>query len=107
MLTETATLPEGVKLVEVAPPVEPSAYEPDLPITKRLCTFGTLNVLDPSPAPYVVEISANKALYVERETAVPSHNKYPVGTLPEAAEKGIIIPVCTTKAPAESNLVFN
>ena len=75
LFTLTETEPDGVKLEVVPPPVEARAYVPDLPIAKRPAKFGTLKVLDPSPAPYVFAISAYKVLYVERETAAPSQFK--------------------------------
>jgi len=41
--------------------------------------FGRLNVVDPSPTPYVVPVTAKSPAYVVLETAVPSHRRYPVG----------------------------
>ena len=52
---------------------------------------GTLNVVDPSPTPYVVLIAVNRSAYVVRETAVPSHSNSSVSGVDRAD---------TTKSPA-------
>ena len=44
-----------------APPVEAKALLPDFPTATLSCKSGKPKVLDPSPAPYVVPITANKA----------------------------------------------
>jgi hypothetical protein len=44
--------------------------------------LGKLNVVVPSPAPYCVPIAVNKAEYVMRDIAEPSHSRYPNGIAP-------------------------
>jgi hypothetical protein len=48
--------------------------------------LGILNVVVPSlllvPAPYCVPIAVNKAEYVMRDIAEPSHSRYPNGIAP-------------------------
>jgi len=64
-------LPVALPSVPVPVPPEPTA-------TLRRKS-GTANVVEPSPAPKVVPMTANRAAYVVRETAVPSQRRYPVG----------------------------
>jgi hypothetical protein len=50
----------------------------------RSLKSGRLNVVDPFPAPHVVPIAVKRSEYVARDTADPSHNRYPSGIDPEA-----------------------
>ena len=61
-----------------------------------LVKFGKLNVVEPSPAPYLSPIKRYKALYVVRETAVPSQVKKPVGGARDEPPQAMIEPVGAT-----------
>lgn len=61
------------------------------PIATRPDIFGRLKVVDPSPAPYVLQITQKRAEYVLRDTADQSQRRYPVGA--EAVDHIITIPV--------------
>lgn len=67
-----------------------------IPIGARFFRFGMLKVVDPSPLPYIVDTMANNHAYVVRETAAPSHIKYPVGAA--APAYGEIMPIVTSPA---------
>ena len=66
-----------------APPVSPresnSTCVASLPTMVRPLRFGMLNVVDPSPVPYVVPTAANSAVFAERDMAEPSAATQPVG----------------------------
>tara|TARA_R100000152_G_C6586183_1_gene48282 strand:- start:126 stop:431 length:306 start_codon:yes stop_codon:yes gene_type:complete len=81
----------------LAPPVLAKDIESDFPTGILSVKLGTLKVEDPSPVPYVVPITANKAEYVLLDTAAPSQFRYPVGAL--AVGHGIILPVSTPTRP--------
>jgi hypothetical protein len=55
------------------PSLEPRATPVPAPTGMRTRRSGTLNVVEPSPAPYAVLIAVNRSAYVERLTAEPSH----------------------------------
>lgn len=67
------------------PPVDPTVLLitavplPPTPIKAFLFKLGRLNVVDPSPLPQVVPIAANNKGLPVLLTAVPSHDKNPVG----------------------------
>ena len=48
---------------------------------KRPERFGRLNVVEPSPEPYFVPITAKRFAYVVRLTAAPLHSSQPSGTV--------------------------
>lgn len=64
---------------------------------------GRLNVVDPSPTPYVVEVIANNAAYVVLETAAPLASNHPVGAEDQAY--GAIIPLGKTHVSADPSPV--
>ena len=57
-----------------------------------LVKFGRLNVVEPSPAPYLSPIKRYKALYVERDLAVPSQVKKPDGGVADEPPHARIVP---------------
>lgn len=67
-------------------PSVPNVASPDLYPTKiRAWTFGNPNVVDPSPAPNVVPITAKSSAYVVLETDVIGlHSKKFVGAVAPA-----------------------
>src|SRR3990172_5407595 len=77
-----------------------------LPRGKRPRKSGKLNVVEPSPVPNAVLTTANKSAYVVRETAEPSHSKYPDGA--DDPPYALITPVvspATSAAAGNSNAV--
>jgi hypothetical protein len=54
------------------------------PATARPRRSGKLNVVEPSPAPYVVPTMANSAAYVDLDTAAPEHRSHPEGAVDPA-----------------------
>lgn len=61
------------------------------PITWKPCRSGTLNVVDPSPTPNLVEITANRLAYVDLDTAWPVQTNQPDGA--EAPSQGCTDPI--------------
>src|SRR5574337_259772 len=61
------------------PPVPPGLVDAGAPRGNVPRKFGTLNVVEPSPAPKLVPIAAKSAAYVDRDIADPSHITHPVG----------------------------
>lgn len=84
-----AFVAEGIPVVigelctwSIVPPVPPSVLPvppTDFPIGNRCLKSGKLNVVDPSPTPYAVDITENKEAYVVLLTAAPSHKRNPSG----------------------------
>lgn len=64
-----------------SPPTPPSKWVEDVPMATRPERSGRLNVVVPSPVPYVVPISSNSVEYVVRDTAEPSHSRNPLGAV--------------------------
>ena len=69
-----------VRACAVSPPVFPITLKllsADTVHNRYFCPdrFGTLNVVELLPLPYVVDIRANRAAYIVREYADPSHKK--------------------------------
>jgi hypothetical protein len=90
-------------VVVAEPPVAAKAYALPEPTGMRSVKFGRPNVVAPSPAPYVVLITANNAAYVERDTFAPSQNKYPLGA--ELVDHINIVPDGFPDAAAEVHVV--
>lgn len=83
------------KAWDASPPVAPSRSNTDVPTATLPERSGRLNVVLPSPVPYRVPIAANRSEYVVRETAEPSHIRYPEGAVEPAnmnMEPAIILP---------------
>ena len=62
-----------------------------VPSRKRWCKLGRVNVVEPSPLPYVVPITAKRFAYVVLETFWPLHGSQPSGGV--VAWKNAIMPV--------------
>src|SRR5258708_8882623 len=77
-------------------PIVPELAPPE-PIGTRRCMLGTLNVVEPSPPPQIVPSTPNKVAKVARDTADPSHSRYPDGATVPA--NGNSAPVGTVAAP--------
>ena len=97
--------PVAPKVLDVKPEPAPE------PIGTLPCKSGKLNVLEPSPTPYVVLIAENKAEYVERLTACALHNKYlfveSSDLVGSVANPAIIIPPVGTVSFTSSPLPLN
>lgn len=62
-----------------------------------------MNVVDPSPTPYVVDIAVNRFAYVVLDTAAQLASSHPVGAEDQAY--GAIIPLGKTPVRADPSPV--
>ena len=76
--SDDKTYTEPLKFGNPAAFTVPAVALPWINLSVRL---GKLNVVEPSPEPYVVPITENSAAYVSRLTAEPLHNNQPSGNV--------------------------